>query len=141
LQRELHAEQHGQQYAGRVRRLGQAEAEVDVQVVGCGLADRRAHDLDHPEVEGDLGNLVEHAPGGTEPGALRYCAHWICSSRECREELSAQAPEKYVTGARVQVTIRRGSWLTRVRPTSWLWPTRPRTARRFGRRSGRAPSA
>ena len=59
-QRELHGEQDGQQDAGDDRRVGQPEAEVDVQVIGRGLADRRAHDLDHPEVEGDLGDLVEH---------------------------------------------------------------------------------
>ena len=49
-----------QQRAGDERRLRQAEADVVGEVVRRGLADRRAEHLDHPEVEGDLRNLVQH---------------------------------------------------------------------------------
>ena len=59
-QAELHEQQHGQNGAGDVRGVDEAEAEVVVHVVGSGLADRGAHDLDDPEEEGDLRDLVQH---------------------------------------------------------------------------------
>ena len=45
--------------AHREAGVRQAEAQVVVEEVRRGLADRRAQDLDHPEPEGDLGNLDE----------------------------------------------------------------------------------
>ena len=41
----------------------EAEAEVHVEVVRRGLADRGAHDLDDPEEQGDFRHLVQHASG------------------------------------------------------------------------------
>ncbi len=57
---ELGDEDRDQHRAHDVGGVGEAEAEVFVEVVGEGLPHRRAEDLDHPEVEGDLGDLVEH---------------------------------------------------------------------------------
>jgi hypothetical protein len=48
---EQHDEQHGAEDVGRVR---QPHAKRIVEVVGKRLADRRAEDLDDPEVERDL---------------------------------------------------------------------------------------
>jgi hypothetical protein len=41
------------------RRVGEAETEVHVDGVSGGLCDRRRQDLDHPEEDGDLGNLAQ----------------------------------------------------------------------------------
>ena len=60
LRPELEDEDADQQRAHDVAGAAEAEAEVFVEVVGEGLADRGAEDLDHPEVEGDLGDLVQH---------------------------------------------------------------------------------
>ena len=59
-QPELGDERGDEQRSHDVGRVRQAEAEVVVEEVGGGLADSRAEDLDHPEVEGDLGHLVQH---------------------------------------------------------------------------------
>ena len=45
------------------RRPGQPEAEMVVEEVGGGLADRGGQDLDDPEEDRDLGDLVQHRPG------------------------------------------------------------------------------
>jgi hypothetical protein len=52
-----HRDKGGAEHEGGV---GQSEAEGDVDVVGEALADRGAQDLDDPEVDGDLGHLVQH---------------------------------------------------------------------------------
>ena len=44
------------------RGVGQAEIQVGVQEVRRRLADGGGHDLDDPEVEGHLGDLVQHPP-------------------------------------------------------------------------------
>src|SRR5437868_2885866 len=55
------------------RRVGETKADVVRQVVGRGLANRRAQHLYHPEVEGDLRNLVQHpAPARTVIGHRRH---------------------------------------------------------------------
>src|SRR5205085_11084858 len=59
-------EQDAHDHGGAV----EAEAELVVQEVSERLADGGAEDLDDPEVEGDLGDLVEHLPA-TEGAALR----------------------------------------------------------------------
>jgi hypothetical protein len=66
--RELHDEQEREQRAGDVGGVDEAEAERVVDVVGSRLADRRAHDLDDPEEEGDLRDLVEHLAAEGEAG-------------------------------------------------------------------------
>jgi hypothetical protein len=53
-------EDSDQQHADHVRRVRESEAESLVEIVGRRLADRRREDLDDPEVDGDLGDLVQH---------------------------------------------------------------------------------
>ena len=60
LRAELGDEHRDEDGAGDVGRVRQAPAQVRVQVVRGGLADGRAEDLDDPEVERDLGDLVQH---------------------------------------------------------------------------------
>ena len=61
--------------------LVEAEAEVVVEVVGRRLADGRAHDLDDPEVERDLGHLVEHPAPERRPRDRRSAAMRRCDDR------------------------------------------------------------
>jgi hypothetical protein len=61
---ELEDERDDQQCGHDVARVRQPEAEVFVEQVGRCLADGRAEDLDHPEVDRDLGHLVEHLTQG-----------------------------------------------------------------------------
>ena len=43
------------------------------EVIGRRLADGRAEDLDHPEVEGDLGDLVQHLPAQRRCRVVSEC--------------------------------------------------------------------
>src|SRR5262249_53220762 len=76
---ELGNKNRQQQRAHRVRGVGEAEAERLVEVVGRGLPNRGAKNLDDPEVDGDFGDLVQHLPRdrSVRPGAegRRYRAH------------------------------------------------------------------
>ena len=57
--------------------VGETEAEVFVDVVGEGLPHRRAEDLDHPEVDGDLRDLVEHAAPVAGCRRTGECLRWV----------------------------------------------------------------
>lgn len=60
---ELDDERDDEQTCHEETRYGRPETDVDGEIVGAGLAERRRHDLDDPEDEGDLGDLVEHVAG------------------------------------------------------------------------------
>jgi hypothetical protein len=92
-QPELDREQDDEEGTGDVGRLRQPEAEVVVEVVGGGLAHRGAHDLDDPEEDRDLWDLVEHlaAERGRAPrmgGGGHGARGW------------QQGPERLLTDAR-----------------------------------------
>ena len=90
------------------RRLRQAEPEVVVEEVGCGLADRRAQHLDDPEVERDLRNLVQHRPRGRLPavrharggGGVRCGGHEHQRRRQRPEHRLNGAPEQNLSAMR-----------------------------------------
>jgi hypothetical protein len=63
LRAELGNQGRDQERTGDVGGVGETEADLFVQVVGEGLSDRGAEDLDHPEVEGHLRDLVQHLSG------------------------------------------------------------------------------
>jgi len=67
---ELEDECGDQQRNRDERRLGQAEVEIPGEVVGGSLTDRRAQDLDHPEVDRDFWNLVQHLPAAQANAVL-----------------------------------------------------------------------
>ena len=69
---ELENERGEQKRRRDERRLRQAEPDVVGEVVGSGLADGRAQHLDHPEVEGDLRDLVQHPAQGRATNARRH---------------------------------------------------------------------
>jgi hypothetical protein len=58
-QAELGRHHDSQQARHGPRRVGEAETEVHVDGVSGGLCDRRRQDLDHPQEDGDLGNLAQ----------------------------------------------------------------------------------
>ena len=101
-----------------IRRLRQSEAEVVVQVVGRRLADRRAHDLDDPEVERDFRDLVEHlaAQRGLVPRVRGGGGH---GSRSWHGR-----PEPLLTDARSGV--RQATGANNSRPRDGLPPARRR---------------
>src|SRR5581483_4606521 len=66
----LEEQRHEQKSGGDEGRLRQPEADVVGEIIRSRLADRRTQDLDHPEVEGDLGNLVQH-PAQAEAAIAR----------------------------------------------------------------------
>jgi hypothetical protein len=55
---------------GDDRGPGEPEVQIDVEEVRGGLADRGAQNLDDPEPERDLRDLVEHLPAGRGEGML-----------------------------------------------------------------------
>jgi hypothetical protein len=111
---ELDEQEHGEQRSGDVRRVGEPEAEVDVQVVRGGLADGGAHDLDHPEPEGDLGDLVEHRPPELTSGDGVGGGHGAqrCGPQPCTFLTGRRGSSTRPDARRVHVAVRKraASW-------------------------------
>ena len=111
---ELHEQEHGEQRSGDVGGVREPEAEIDVQVVRGGLADGGAHDLDHPEPEGDLGNLVEHRPPELTPGDGVCGGHGAqrCGPQPCTFLTARRGSSTRPEPAPVHVAVRKpaASW-------------------------------
>ena len=111
---ELDEQEHGEQRPGDVRGVREPEAEIDVQVVRGGLADGGAHDLDHPEPEGDLGNLVEHRPPELASGDGVSGGHAAqrCGPQPCRFLTARRGSFTRPEAAPVHVAVRKraASW-------------------------------
>ena len=89
LDREDEHEDDGEQDRG----VHEADAEGHVDPVGEALADGGAEDLDHPEPDGDLGDLVEHLPC-SDAGRSGLLGHGIkLSCRACQQPGSVARSE------------------------------------------------
>src|SRR5439155_1407983 len=68
----LDEKRNGKQACHQETRNGRSEADMDSEVVRACLADRRRHDLDHPEDDSDFRNLVQHAAGAAVSNHVDY---------------------------------------------------------------------